>query len=88
MVSTITGNREGYTDREFAAEIEAWEGLAVMGNPSPMYYINMVCSGMLRNCPVTPKAVKNANSIFGTDVSSLNGKTTRKFSYPMVTEYV
>ena len=49
MVSSITGNPEGYTAQEIAAATEAWEGLAMMGNPSPMDYINMVRSGMLRN---------------------------------------
>ena len=60
----------------------------MMDNPSPMDCINIVRSSMLRNCPVTPEAVNNANSIFVAYVSSLKGKTTRKSSDPVVTEYV
>ena len=60
----------------------------MMGNPSPMDYINMVCYGMLCNCPVTLDAVNNANCIFGADVPSLKGKITRKSSDPVVIEYV
>ena len=71
MVSTITRKLEGYTYREFAATTESREGLTMMGNPPPMDYINMVCYGILRNCPVTPDDTKNAESIFGPDVSSL-----------------
>ena len=48
----------------------------------------MVCSGMIQNCHVTPKAVINANIIFGPGVASLKGKATRKTSNPVVTEYV
>ena len=54
MGGTTTGNHKGYTDREFAAITESQEGLDMAGNPSPMDYINMVCSGMIRNFPVTP----------------------------------
>ena len=63
-------------------------GVGHDGQPLPMDYINMVCSGMLRNCPVTPEAVKNTNSIFGADISSLKFKTTRNSPDPVVTEYV
>ena len=49
VVFTITGNQKGYTAREFVASTEAREGLAMMGNPSPMDYIIMVCSGILHN---------------------------------------
>ena len=88
MVSTITGNREGYTDREFASETEAREGLDMMGNPPHIDYINMVCSGMLHNCPITPDLMNNANYIFGANFPSLKGKTTRKSYNTVVTEYV
>lgn len=37
-------------------------------------YINMVFSGIIRNCPVTPEAVNNATTIFGPNVASLKGK--------------
>ena len=57
----------------------------MMVNPSPMDYINMVCSVILRNFPVTPNVVNNANSIFSADVPSLKGKTTRKPSDTVVT---
>ena len=60
----------------------------MVGNPSPMYYINMVSSGMILNCPVAPEEVSNTNTTFGPDVASLKGKTTRKHSNPVVKEYL
>ena len=62
--------------------------MAMIVNPSPMNYINMICSGMLLNLPVTPKAVNDTNTIFGPDVAYLKCKTTRITSNRVVTEYV
>ena len=78
MVATTTGNRKGYTDRDFAAATEAPEGMATMGKPLPVEYINMVHSGMLRNFPVTTEVVRNANKGFGLDVAPLKGNTPGK----------
>ena len=55
IVVTTTGSREGYTNHEFTAPTKAREGLAMMGNPSPMDYINMVCSGMPHNSLSLPR---------------------------------
>ena len=60
----------------------------MVGNPPPRDYINMVRSGIICNCPVTPEEVNNANTMFGPDIASLKGKTTGKTSDPVVTEYV
>ena len=57
-------------------------------NPSEGYYINMVYSGLIRNCPITPQAVTIDNAIFGHDIASLKKKTIRKSSEPVVTYYV
>ena len=88
MVASTTGNCKGYTDRKFVVATESQEGLAMVGNPSSMDYINMVCSVMIQNFPVTPEAVSNSNKYFGLDVASLKGKTTRQTSNPVVKEYV
>ena len=33
MVATTTGDLKGYTNREFVATTESWEGLAMVVNP-------------------------------------------------------
>ena len=60
----------------------------MVGNPSLGDYINMVWYAMIQSCPVTPKAVINANTFLGPDVAYLKGKNTRKSSDMVVTEYV
>ena len=88
MVATATGNRKGYTNREFAAVTESQEGMAMVGNTLDSYYMNMVCSGFIRNCPVTHEYFTIAKTNFGPDVLSPKVKTTIKVSDPVITEYV
>ena len=88
MVATTTGKCKDYTYHKFVVATESQEGLAMVGDPSSMDYINMVCSVMIHNFPVTPEAVSNANKYFGLDVAYLKGKTTRKTPNPVVKEYV
>ena len=56
-------------------------------NPSVSDYINTVHSRIIRNCPVATEAVTTTNTIFGPDVASLKGKTTRKTSDPVIVYY-
>ena len=88
MVATTKDNLKGYTNRAFTVDTESRGELAMVEKPSSGDYINMVSSGIIHNCPVTPEAVNNANTIFGPGVASLKGETTRKTSYPVVIDYV
>ena len=88
MVRTTKVNFEGYTSREITKANKARAGLAMVVNASTGDYINMVHSGLIRNCPITPQEVTTANTIFGPDIAALKGKTTRKSSEPVVTDYV
>ena len=60
----------------------------MVGISSSGDYINMVHSRLIRNCPITPEAVNIANTIFGPDIATLKGKTTRKYYKPVVTDHV
>ena len=42
----------------------------------------------LKNCPITIKDISIAEKIFGDDVSTLKGKTTRKKPNIVVNEYI
>ena len=71
-----------------AADTKARARLAIVVNPSAEDYINMLHSGLIRNCPIKPQSVTITNTIFGPDIAALKEKTTRKSSKPVVTEYV
>ena len=62
------------------ADTKDQSGLAMVINPYAGDYINMVHSGLIRNCPITPESVTISNTIFGPDIKKLKGKTTSKYS--------
>jgi len=51
--------------------------LRVIVRPSTKHFIHLVESNLIANCPVT-KDILAAEHIFGPDIGSLTGKTTRK----------
>ena len=48
-----------------------------MSCPTVVALKNLINSRLMRNCPVTTKDVDIAEKIFGKDVGTLKGKTTR-----------
>ena len=48
----------------------------------------MVHAVIIPNCPVNPNEIKNANTIFGPDVTSLKGKIVRRQTKPVVSNYI
>ena len=52
----------------------------MVGRPSDTDFIKILKTSSLPNCPVSPQDVLIANELFGPDVGSLKGKTTRRAS--------
>ena len=48
----------------------------------------MLSSRLIYNCPITLEAVTIANTYFCPYIAMLKGKITRKYSEPVVTDYV
>ena len=46
--------------------------------PSVSDFKKLVNSGQIKNCPVTTEGVDLAKQIFGKDVATIKGRTTRK----------
>ena len=88
MVGITKKDYEGYNIQEVAADTKVQAGLDMVGNTSAEDYIKMVRSGQIHNFPITPQAVTIANTIFGPGIAALKGKTTSKYSEPVVIDYV
>lgn len=78
MVSTVEQNKQEYTRREVRRAGKARRLLAIIGRPSEQKLMQIVRNGQLRNCDISEQDIKNARHIFGPDVGSMKGKTTRR----------
>ena len=48
-----------------------------MGAPSPRNFKAILQQNLIHNCPITPSDVDRAEEIYGPDISTLKGKSTR-----------
>ena len=83
VVNTVRDNKKNYTNNDYQHALRARELQIIMGRPSTETFIAALKSNGLMNCPVTPGDVEAAEHIFGPDIGSLKGKTTRR-SPPIV----
>ena len=83
VVNTVRDNKKNHTNNDYQRALQARELHIIMGKPSTGTFIAALKSNGLMNCPVTPGDVEAAEHIFGPDVGSLKGKTTRR-SPPIV----
>ena len=77
MVDTVAENRKGYTARQYDDAVRARRLFHTLSCPTVVALKNLINSRLMRNCPVTTKDVDIAEKIFGKDVGTLKGKTTR-----------
>jgi hypothetical protein len=88
LVSTVSENRKGYTQRQFVDDKAARRLYHVMGCPGAENFKNLLRQNIIINCPVTVDHVNIAKKIFGPNIGSLKGKTTRKKPTPVRHDYV
>ncbi|MGC9293591.1 MAG: hypothetical protein ACP5EP_12880, partial [Acidobacteriaceae bacterium] len=78
LVTTLMENRKGYTQRQFEDAKRARKLYHIVGCPTIENFKNILRQNIIQNCPVTPADVDLAEKIFGPDIGTLKGKTTRK----------
>jgi hypothetical protein len=79
LISTVAENRKGYTLHQYERAKEARKLYHIVGTPT----MNNFKSNVIQNCPVTVEDVNISEKIFGPDMSSLKGKSTRRKPKPV-----
>ena len=78
VVNTVKENKKNYTHNDYLHALRAQELQVTMGRPSTATFVEALKNNGILNCPVTPADVEAAEQIFGPDIGSLKGKTTRR----------
>ena len=88
MITTIKENELYYTPRQIEQAQQARKLMHTLGFPTVDNLRKMIQSNAIDDNPVTLKDVKIAEAVYGKDVASLKGKTTRSKPKPVVNNYV
>ena len=88
LVETVEENKLFYTDRQIERAKRARALMHTLGNPSVRDLKAVIKMNSITNCPVTTDDVNLAEKIFGKDVGSIKGKTTRSKPAPVVSDTV
>ena len=88
LVNTVQENKQKYMAREVERAKVAKKLYYALGNPSIPDFKNILRSNLIQNCPVNVKDVMNCEMIYGPDVYTLKGKSTRSKPLPIVLDYV
>jgi len=78
LVNTVANNRNNYSNEAYLRAVQARELQIKIGQPSTQDFIHIVDNNHLPNCPITKADIMAAEHIFGPDIGSLKGKTTRR----------
>ena len=78
MVDTVAENLEGYTQRKYYVAVNAQLTQGIFIYPYDKDLKLMVHANLIANCPVTINDINAAHKIFGLNVASLKGKTSRR----------
>ena len=77
-INTVHDNKKNFTNNDYLRAVRARELQVMVGRPLDKEFIKILKTSSLPNCPVSPRDVLIANELFGPDVGSLKGKTTRR----------
>ena len=78
VISTVRENRLHFTPRQNKRALEARALYHKIGCPTVENFKHILCTNIIKNCPVTIEDVNIAEKIYGPDIGMLKGKTTRQ----------
>jgi hypothetical protein len=88
LVQTVQENESFCTDREVTRAKKARMLLHTLGCPTIQDLKAIIRMNTIANCPVTINDIDLAEKIYGKDVASIKGKTTRKEPTPVIQNMV
>ena len=88
FVQSVEENMKFYTPREIKRAKAARDLLAALGTPSIADLKAIITMNAISDLPVTTKDIDLAERIFGPDLGTLKGKTTRRKALPMVSDQI
>ena len=88
FVVTVSDNMKMFSNRQIAGAEKARSLQAALGYPSDHDMKWILKSNQVNECPVTHDDARNATKIWGIDIASLKGKTTRKTPESVLTDMV
>ena len=78
FIDTVPNNLASFTRREIEGATAARVLYRKLGRPSQSIFEHLLASNFIRNCPITADDARRATYIYGPDLASLKGKTTRR----------
>ena len=88
IVTTVKENKVPFTTRQIADAASARKLYHILGCSSVENFKYILKANMIKNCPVTSTDVDVAEKIYGPDMGTLKGKTTRKKPVPVKDDLV
>ena len=88
LLSTVAEQKRLFSRREIEAADEARALCRKLGRPGDDDFIRLLANNNIQNCPVTPADAKRATIIYGPDIATLKGKTTRSSAAPRAPTFI
>jgi len=78
LVTTVADRKQQYSARDVKKAEEARRLQSIIGRPDTATFLQMIRRNEIPNCTVSADDIIAAEQIFGPDLGSLKGKTTRR----------
>ena len=78
LMQSVEENKQLFTHKQLKAADAARELSRKLGRPSKKNFECIIATNLINNCPITLDDVRRAELIYGPDIATLKGHTTKK----------